>query len=235
MRPSTGERQVSAAPMPGGPLLHGLALRRQRQSRAPRPAETQNRSPAGAAALALALQRETGHTRGGMSSVEFRAPEPEDEAGVIEAHRIMVKEGFTFAFGFEPGDDFRLWVEQVEAWRKGEQLRPGRVPATFELALVDGEVAGRLSVRHVLNDFLLRQGGHVGYAVLPRFRRRGLGRKMLERGLQLAHAVGITRVLLTCDEDNYASRRIIEGAGGLYETSTVGAGLRVPIRRYWFG
>jgi predicted acetyltransferase len=109
------------------------------------------------------------------------------------------------------------------------------VAATFELALVGGQVAGRLSVRHALNDFLLQQGGHIGYGVLPPFRSRGLGTRMLQRGLEHAATLGIGRVLVTCDDTNVASRRIIEGAGGVYESSYSGPDTKVPIRRYWFG
>jgi predicted acetyltransferase len=119
--------------------------------------------------------------------------------------------------------------------RAGKNLAPGWVAATFELAIVEMRIAGRLSVRHALNDFLLQQGGHIGYGVLPAFRGRGIGKRMLQRGIQIARAVGIERALVTCDENNAASRRIIEGAGGVYESSHVGADVSVPIRRYWFG
>ena len=45
--------------------------------------------------------------------------------------------------------------------------------------------------------------------------------------LELAAEMGHERVLVTCDEDNAASRAVIEGAGGAYEDSRVGK------RRYW--
>ena len=38
---------------------------------------------------------------------------------------------------------------------------------------------------------------------------------------------GLDRVLVTCDEDNVASRRTIERGGGVYEDSRNGK------RRYW--
>jgi predicted acetyltransferase len=170
-----------------------------------------------------------------VPDVTFRQPNPDDEADVAEAQRIMAREDFTFAFGYTPGDDFCKWVEMVAARRFGKNVAPGWVSATFELAIVEMRIAGRLSVRHALNDFLLQQGGHIGYGVLPAYRRQGIGKRMLQRGLQLTAALGIQRTLVTCDEDNAASRRIIEGAGGEYESSYTGDDVRVPIRRYWFG
>jgi predicted acetyltransferase len=167
--------------------------------------------------------------------VTFRAPEPSDEAEVAEAQRVLANEGFVFAFNYAPGGDFSKWVNLIAARRLGESPAPGWVAETFELAVVGGRIAGRLSVRHALNEFLLQRGGHIGYGVLPEFRGQGVGTRMLQRGLQITAALGIERVLVTCDEDNTASRRIIEGAGGVYESTYEGAGLGVPIRRYWLG
>jgi predicted acetyltransferase len=168
-----------------------------------------------------------------MLEVCFRVPEPGDEAEVTNAQRTMGREGFNFAFDYTPGDDFSKWIEVLEERRLGKNVPPGWVPATFELAIVERQVAGRLSVRHALNDFLMQQGGHIGYGVLPAFRGRGIAKRMLQRGLQITRALGIERVLVTCNENNVASRRIIEGAGGVYESSYDEPGVGVPIRRYW--
>lgn len=169
-----------------------------------------------------------------MLEVYFRAPEPGDEAEVADAQRTMGREGFNFAFDYTPGDDFSKWIEVMAERQLGKNVPTGRVPATFELAIVEQRVAGRLSVRHALNEFLIQQGGHIGYGVLPAFRGRGIAKRMLQRGLQITRALGIERVLVTCEETNAASRRIIEGAGGVYESSYAEPGVGVPIRRYWF-
>lgn len=170
-----------------------------------------------------------------MLPVIFRAPEPGDEAEIAAAQRIMAQEGFTFALDYSPDDEFSRWLERMAAGQRGANLRPGRVPATFELAIVERRVAGRLSVRHALNEFLLQQGGHIGYGVLPEFRGRGVAKRMLQRGLELTRALGIERALVTCLETNAPSRHIIEAAGGAYESSYAGADVGVPIRRYWLG
>ncbi|MFM9429808.1 GNAT family N-acetyltransferase [Arthrobacter sp. MP_2.3] len=104
---------------------------------------------------------------------------------------------------------------------------PGYVPCTY-LWIMDGDTfLGSLAIRHELNDFLLNEGGHIGYSVRPSARRRGHASKALADALPLAKEFGISRVLITCDEDNLGSRATIEKNGGVYEDSRNGK------RRYW--
>ena len=58
--------------------------------------------------------------------------------------------------------------------------------------------------------------GHVGYGVVPWMRRRGHATRALRLMLPRAHGVGLTRVLVTCDLGNDASRGVIERAGGAF-------------------
>lgn len=81
----------------------------------------------------------------------------------------------------------------------------------------DDEIVGFLSLRHTLNDFLLNEGGHIGYAVKPSARRRGHAAAALAAGLRAAADLGIDPVLVTCDVDNEWSRRTIEANGGVFE------------------
>jgi predicted acetyltransferase len=167
--------------------------------------------------------------------VKFRLPQLSDEAAIVEAQRIMDPEGFDFALGYTLGDDFEQWLKRVEDHRLGRNLADGIVPDTFEVALVEGRIAGRLSVRHELNEFLWLKGGHIGYGVLPAFRGRGVGKRLLQRGLHVTTALGIKSALVTCDADNFASRRIIESAGGVYESDYLQPGVPIATRRYWIG
>jgi predicted acetyltransferase len=111
-------------------------------------------------------------------------------------------------------------------------VRPDRVPASFLLAEVDGEVVGRTSIRFRLNDWLRLQGGHIGYGVLPRHRRRGHATEILRQSLVVARAHGVDRVLVTCDGDNAGSVAVIEANGGVLDPQLPLAG-EPPMRRYW--
>jgi predicted acetyltransferase len=94
----------------------------------------------------------------------------------------------------------------------------GWVPATL-LWIVDEaeQVVGRVSIRHRLNEHLLQVGGHIGYAVIPSARRRGHATAALAQSLPIAADLGIDPALVTCDDTNVASRRVIEKNGGVLE------------------
>jgi predicted acetyltransferase len=86
---------------------------------------------------------------------------------------------------------------------------------------------GRVSLRHRLTDYLLSAGGHVGYDVRPSARLRGHATAMLRATLPEARRLGIERVLVTCDDDNVGSIKVIERCGGVLEDTRDGK------RRYW--
>jgi predicted acetyltransferase len=105
----------------------------------------------------------------------------------------------------------------------------GHVPGAL-LWIVDGdpeELVGFVSIRFELNDFLLEEGGHVGYSVRPSRRRQGYAGRALRLSLEALRERGVTRVLVTCDDDNAGSARTIENAGGVLED------VRHDKRRYW--
>lgn len=89
---------------------------------------------------------------------------------------------------------------------------PGRV-----LWIWDGAFCGAINVRHVPGTLDLPPyvSGHVGYAVVPWKRRRGYATWALALLLPVARALGLPRVLVTCDTGNAASRRVIEANGGI--------------------
>jgi hypothetical protein len=74
---------------------------------------------------------------------------------------------------------------------------------------------GAICLRHYLNDFLLRAGGHIGYSIWPSARSRGLATWALGEVLSHAAARGMDRLLITCHDDNVASARVIKRNGGL--------------------
>ncbi|UJP08719.1 GNAT family N-acetyltransferase [Microbacterium sp. KUDC0406] len=107
-------------------------------------------------------------------------------------------------------------------------LLTGRVHSSWFWIVDDaGAWVGFLSLRRSLNDFLREYGGHIGYSIRPSRRREGHAARALHHALDEAAALGLDRVLITCDEDNVGSARTIERNGGAYEDTRGGK------RRYW--
>lgn len=130
---------------------------------------------------------------------------------------------------------FEDWLQTLADQERGV-VAEGLVPATAWWVVerddsADGAGSGRLvgviHLRHRLNDFLLREGGHIGYAVHPDHRGRGVASAALALVLEECRDRGIDPVLITTDDDNRASSRVVEKAGGVLED------VRDGKRRYW--
>ena len=133
----------------------------------------------------------------------------------------------TGAFGFpRRKSDSVAGFAAMGARRRLDKTDPpeGFVPATMLWAVDGDRWLGRVSVRHELNDHLIRFGGHIGYAVRPSARRRGIATTLLRVGLGMLNGIGVGEALILCAEDNEGSRRVIETAGG--ELEKVVEGLR---------
>jgi predicted acetyltransferase len=156
-----------------------------------------------------------------------------DEERFERAHRATAANDPGFARGFAEGMSFTAYLAHLEDCERGFSLPENHVPSTMYWGFVGPALAGRLMLRHRLNERLLQTGGNIGYVVVPEYRRRGIATTMLELALPLARERGLERVLLTCDEDNLASQRVIEKCGGVFEDTSAVPETGVIQRRYW--
>lgn len=163
----------------------------------------------------------------------LRPMEPGDEDAARAAHETMRAQDFGFLLDYRDGDAWAPYLAQVARLRIGAGLDAGRVPATFLLAEVAGRIVGRASIRHELNDWLQARGGHIGYVVLPEWRRRGYAGDILRQSLVIARSYGVRDALLTVDDENVASTRVVEAAGGRLDPAWPVDELDGrPVRRY---
>jgi len=127
---------------------------------------------------------------------------------------------------------FETWVECLRLQSdRATPVPEGSVHATHLWITEEDRYLGAIDVRHYLNAFLLEAGGNIGYSIRPSARRQGLATWALGAVLPDARQLGLSRVLLTCDEGNVPSARTIEANGGVLEDiRTTSIGVK---RRYW--
>ncbi len=142
--------------------------------------------------------------------------------------------------GLHDPDTFDEWKDNIfakfEEYRRGENLPEDYVPASMFWLVNRDEFVGRGSVRHRLTPSLERFGGHIGYAIRPSKWNKGYGTIQLKFLLREAAKLGIRRTLITCDEDNPGSYRVMEKNGGQYQDTidNIIDGKPRRTKRYWF-
>jgi predicted acetyltransferase len=164
----------------------------------------------------------------------LRRPRSDENDEFLHAYHATAPEVPNFLHYYEEGMSLGRYLEVLDERERGVNLPPNHVPSTFLFAFNGERIVGRASIRHTLNDVLLRIGGHIGYVVVPEFRRQGHATTILRLALQFAHdRLGVDQVLVTCDDDNIGSIKTIENNGGVLENVVSGPDLDKPKRRYW--
>lgn len=142
-------------------------------------------------------------------------------AALAASYRAMVREILDageelipFPLSFE-NDDFAAFLARLAACERGEGVPEGFVPhSTYWLVDAAGEVVGLSNLRHRLTDKLRIEGGHIGYGVRPKARRRGHATELLGHTLRQARSLGIEEALVTCAKANVGSAATIRNCGG---------------------
>jgi len=117
--------------------------------------------------------------------------------------------------------DILHWIKRCRLYENEKTMpNPNFVESEQFMLMRDGEnqILGMINFRHNLNNkYLAEHGGHIGFAVRPKKRRRRYATAMLMLCLEKCRAYGLDQVLITCDVDNEASRRTILACGGKFE------------------
>ena len=154
-----------------------------------------------------------------------------------EEHLAFVEEFLNEGVGVTPyaaglnGKSFEELVVVSNNYAKGILDNPEFVTTSTFYLLEGKRVLGAVNIRHYLNDYLLKHGGHVGYGVRKSERRKGYATKLLEYSLEFLNELGVNRVLVTCDKDNPGSSKTILSCGGVLENEILFDGNIT--QRYW--
>jgi predicted acetyltransferase len=138
-----------------------------------------------------------------------------------------------FAFGFDGSLPFSDYLALLDGYSRGVGVPDHFVPNTYFVGVVDETIVGRLSLRHTLNESLARIGGHIGYGVIPSQRKKGYATAMVRQVIPFCRRIGIAEALISCDEENMGSRKVVETCGGIFEANVQCPDSGLLMRRYW--
>lgn len=162
--------------------------------------------------------------------MELRRPILADKEAVLEMMAEFEQAQSPHDGGFWETEAFSYeeWLDGNQNQEIGINLPEGWVPAIQLVAFSEkGQAVGFLNLRLCLNDYLLEEGGHIGYSIRPSERGKGYAKEALRQGLQVAKQKNIKKALVTCSVENPASRAVIVENGGAFED------VRNGVERYW--
>ena len=127
------------------------------------------------------------------------------------------------------------FIAKCKNYEKKETLPEGKVIATQFMFVrkSDSKIVGMIQVRHYFNEYLEKYAGHIGYSIRPTERRKGYGTEMLKMALPFCSSIGLDEVLITCNDDNIGSEKVMLANGGEYESTVFEPEEGVNLKRYW--
>lgn len=128
------------------------------------------------------------------------------------------------------------WLLKVTKDLDIANIPNGRVPAYtyFYVRENDDEIIGIINIRLALNDFLRKEGGHIGYSIRPMERKKGYGTRMLREALSFCKRIGLCDILITCNKDNVASSSMIRNCGGVLDSEFYSDTFKTNVQRFKF-
>lgn len=111
-------------------------------------------------------------------------------------------------------------AKDLAKWLKGEYVpHYGKVKEEIFLAFNEEKaMVGICDIRLEKNDFIEKYAGQIGYTVRPSERRKGYATEILKEAVKKADELGMKNLLVTCNENNTASSKVIENAKGKLES-----------------
>lgn len=173
-----------------------------------------------------------------MSASKLIKPSVDQKESFIEAIKEFQEEGrFAFLDINEIEKNFEKFINDINEGKR-HMHKPYEnwvepVPETILWMVKGDQYIGSLNIRHRLNWHLEKWGGHVNFMVRPSMRRKGFGKKILQKGIPCLCYLGIERALVTIPPKNTAAQHIVEINGGKFEDETSQTDQFPARRRYW--
>ena len=174
-----------------------------------------------------------------MSHLEIRRLTENDEQAFLNYVEACKNDFTTFGHfarhryaNFKVGDYKQLLGELQQVEISPKDCNQSRQISYF--AFKAGKIVGSIRCRFDLDkDDLLLYGGHIGYDVPEFARGQHIAEEMCQFAFKHYLSVNITSILVTVDENNFASRHIIEKLGGQLNNWVYDSEDQAILARYW--
>ncbi len=114
---------------------------------------------------------------------------------------------------FATKENFNKFLEEVNQKKNG--INNNGVKEIYFFAIKDDKIIGHGSIK--LNPESNKDNkiyGHIMYGVVPSKRKLGYGTEICKLLIEKAKELGIKNIIITCNNDNIGSLKIIEKNGG---------------------
>lgn len=168
--------------------------------------------------------------------LRFELPSEKHKEIVLKYRQKFLDSGDSIdgSAGLSAAKTYEEWLAHNILNRDIATVESGFVPAKTFLVFdseKSDELIGMIDIRLDLNDYLLKFGGNIGYSVSPEFRCMGYATSMLKKACKWCRDNKMKRVLVTCDQNNIASIKVIEKNRGILEDIIQNSGHYTM--RYW--
>ena len=136
--------------------------------------------------------------------------------GLRYLQNIVNEEGIMVAPAPKDIDEttYPKWLKEKADTAKGINMPEGYIPCTTYWVMLDDKIVGLANIKHYLNDYLRKKGGHLGLSLAKEYRGKGIGYKATKLLIEKArNDFGIEDILLTNEPENTASRKLCEKLG----------------------
>lgn len=166
-----------------------------------------------------------------MENFSLKKPNENDEIEVM-----LYRKEFTDKNEYVNGSSGLSKINIYKDWLKkiNDENNKNNNPVRSELLMIrqsDNKIIGMTNIRHSLENGFEISGGHIGYSIRPSERKKGYGNIILALALNYCKTLGIKNVLVTCNKENNASKKVILNNGGKYENEIEENG--EIIERFW--
>lgn len=105
----------------------------------------------------------------------------------------------------------------MNEWHAGDDSKGFSPEYKFKILLHDsGDVIGHINLRIGNTEKILKYIGHIGYGIDERYRGNKFSAKACRLIKQVAKENGLDSVIITCNPNNFASRKICESIGARF-------------------